>query len=468
MIQFLGHGVCDLFNKQTPLLGPGGKATSDSQIIGDHAWRLLKSFNFDPRELRGIGIQVQKLESSSAANAVPLGQKVLPFRPKVAAIGSSKDAVTPIQEVLAKKEDRTTGDPVKPSTLSFDLPSFSQVDKSVFEALPRDVREELENEYKRRSASPFISAAPVPESHHINTRRSVTPGIFLQNSNNIDIATNINRRSATPGIFPQNRTINKSYAGNKRITQQLAPRSRAAISPHKSALHAWVEKEKEKTAKKAAGAKIGDATLREFNLDPEVFHALPTRIQREQLTRARIIKDKGYIPEPPAERKILKPKKHELPPGYVVYRAPKPKARHPQPPFLRQQGKEKKEKLYFTETDDIQRIVETWVMTYRHWAPRDKDIEFLAKFLIQSVDREKATDVGVERAVAVMKWWLVLLRRIFPASESYSDESDDDGPESSQRIRNRVGDAWWNACHGVQQKMDEVTRKRFGGRLSYK
>jgi DNA repair protein REV1 len=50
-----------------PLLGPGGRATSDEKVIGDHAWRLLKSFNFDSKELRGIGIHIQKLESSSSS-----------------------------------------------------------------------------------------------------------------------------------------------------------------------------------------------------------------------------------------------------------------------------------------------------------------------------------------------------------------------------------------------------------------
>ncbi|KAF4614910.1 hypothetical protein D9613_003349 [Agrocybe pediades] len=449
-LKFLGHGICDLFNKQMPLIGPGGKATSDDQIIGDHAWRLLKLFNFDPRELRGIGIQIQKLESASTANAAPPGQKVLPFKLKPAAVGTSKDAGAShsIPQSTSKKDEQTNGDPVKPSTVTFDLPSFSQVDRSVFDALPRDVREELENEYKRRSASPFTSAAPVPDSRRLNNRPLAGASIFPT------------RRSVTPSVFPQ-----RPLANHKRITQQLAPRSRAAISPRKSILSVWAAKEQEKQAKKAAGVQISDAALRELKLDPEVFRALPKKIQREQLTRARILRDKGYIPEPPAERKILKPKKHELPPGYVVYRAPKPKARHPQPPFLRQQGKDKKEKLYFTETDDIQRIVETWVTTYQHWAPREKDVEFLAKFLIQSVDRERATDVGVERAVAVMKWWLVLLRRLFPASEFYEDDSDDD---ENAMHRNKVGEAWWDALHGVQRKMDEVTRKRFGGRLSYK
>jgi DNA repair protein REV1 len=100
---------------------------------------------------------------------------------------------------------------------------------------------------------------------------------------------------------------------------------------------------------------------------------------------ARLIKVKGSLPEPPAERKILKAPKAKLPPGSVTYRASNPKAKYIQPPFLRQQGRTKNEKLY-----------------YGNRSPKEKDVDFLSKYLLQSVDRSKATDVGVERAIAVM------------------------------------------------------------------
>jgi len=430
-----------------PLITPGGKATSDDQIIGEHAWRLLKSFNFDPKELRGIGLQVQKLESNSNSAHAPPGLAVLPFRSKVG-FSSSKDVPLELQinvEPPPQEGVTITGDPVKPSTANFDLPSFSQVDRSVFDALPRDLREEIEKEYKRRSASPFISGAPAiaPDSNPAPR----IPGPF-------------GRRSHTPSFFPA-KPHNKG-PNVKRITQQLAPRSRASISPHKSALHQWALKLAQKEKKKPTGVRITDAALLDLELDPEVFRVLPTKVQREQLIMARIIKEKGHIPEPPKEKKVLKPKKHELPPDFVPYRAPKPKAKYLPQPFLRQQGKTKKEKLYFTETDDIQRIVETWVNTYRHWAPKEKDVEFLSKFIVQSVDRAQASDVGVERAVAVMKWWIVLLRRYFPASEIMEEE--DLALSASQR--NLIGEAWWGTLHGIQDQMDVITRKRFGGRLS--
>lgn len=422
-----------------PLLGPGGRATSDERLIGDHAWRLLSSFKFDPKELRGVGIQVQKLESATGTASAALGQATLKFPTR--AISPSKATTSKI--TLPPKPDKsahpaptnrdsTPGDPVKPS---FDLPSFSQIDRSVFDALPAEIRQELHDEFKRRSVSPFVDTSMAA----LHRERSAPLPAF---------------QTKKSSVFPSNNPA----SNYKRMAQQLAPANRASISPHKNAIVAWASKLQAK--KKPKGIRITDAALKDLDLDPEVFRALPVRVQSEQLVMARMIKEKGHIPEPPTERKILKPKKYVLPPDFVPYIAPKPKARHPAPPFLRQQGKTKKEKLYFTETDDIQRIVETWVMTYRHWAPREKDVEFLAKFISQSADRAQATDVGVERAVAVMRWWMVLLRRFFAGTE-YMDEED---LACSQR--DLVGEAWWDAFYSVKDKMDAITKERFGGRIS--
>lgn len=413
---------------------------------------MLKSFNFDPRELRGIGIQIQKLESASGSTSAPAGQAVLPFQSKV--VGSSKAESS--KAVFLQPEVRVpppppenpakNGVPVKPIHASFDPPSFSQVDMAVFAALPEDVRQELESEYKRRSESPFTRAPTAELENH--RKGSLPPRPVPGRGNN-------------GSMFP--RSNSSKPTDYKRITQQLAPRRGGGIGggvlPPRNAVHAWVAKLKAKE-EKAKGVQISKTKLQELNLDPEVFFALPIRVQREQLTMARIIKATGRVPEPPAKRKILKPKKHVLPPDFVPYIAPKPRARHLEPPFLRQQGAAPGEKLYFTETDDVQRVVEQWLTKYQHWAPREKDVEFVAKFVRRSVDRAQATDVGVERAVAVMKWWLVLLRRTFPAAENL----DEDDLKSSQR--NLVGEAWWEAFRRVKGDMDAIARERFGGKLS--
>ncbi|KAG2362463.1 hypothetical protein BDR07DRAFT_1451165 [Suillus spraguei] len=78
--KFMGHGICETFSKQTLLSSTNGRATSDPKDIGEHAWSLLGSWGFDPKELRGIGIQIQKLDTPSPPDATDPGQPEAPRR----------------------------------------------------------------------------------------------------------------------------------------------------------------------------------------------------------------------------------------------------------------------------------------------------------------------------------------------------------------------------------------------------
>jgi DNA repair protein REV1 len=97
-----------------------------------------------------------------------------------------------------------------------------------------------------------------------------------------------------------------------------------------------------------------------------------------------------------------------------------------------------------------------------NFKPREKDVGYLSKFLLQSVDGEKLSDGGMVNAISVMKWWLVLLRRFWPGSEYVADE---DEPELTQT--DSLGPAWWDAFRKVRREMD-VVAKKFGGSLSLK
>ena len=431
--QFLGHGICEAHNKQTPLIAPGGRATSDDKVIGEHAWRLLKSFNFDPKELRGIGIQIQKLEKASGPQEAELGQAVLPFR-RVEAAKATKEAAPRINVQPPSQDDiEVVGKP--PQAEPVDLPSFSQVDMSVFEALPDDVRRELEAEYsKRRSVTP--QAGPAPKEP-----------------------------SPVPEAGPSKRFLVKGV-NVKRITQQLAPRNRPLVSPTKNLF-----------AKRVYGSSVNvtERELRKYGLDPEVFAALPPEMQREQLAAHRAPGVTLYT----GERKVLKPtsyrgKRSSKSPGFVFRPPPPPKAVFIERPTLKQQGKARGEKLYFSETEDVQRVIEAWVDAYRESAPNQRDVDYFAKFLVQSVEGARASDVGVERAVAVVKWWLVLLRRYFgawehvPESEVGGQEQQTEDGRPARVTSEHVGRTWWRAFRQVKQKMDVAARKKFGGCLSLK
>ena len=444
--QFLGHGICEAHNKQMPLIAPGGRATSDDKVIGEHAWRMLKSFNFDPKELRGIAIEIQKLEKASGPQESELGQALLPFRRVVETsnkqnrAGEASTSRAPqitIQPPSSPDDIEIIENPVKPAPPvndAFDLPSFSQVDMSVFEALPDDLRKELEDEYKRRSATPGPAPkdpSPIPE-----------PELLQLPKKSILKSTNV-----------------------KRITKQLAPRNQPFLTQTNKFFGKRVY---------ASSITVSERELRKYGFDPGVFAALPPEVQREQLAARRAPGVTVHV----GKRKVLRPARgpRNRTPGIVIPPPPPPKAVYRVRPTLKQQGKEKGEKLFFSETEDVQTVVESWVGSFTEHAPNQRDVDYFAKFLVQSVDGTRSADSGVERAVAVVKWWLVLLRRHFGVWENAPEpEGDvagdrDSGGRPARVTSEYVGRAWWRAFREpeVKAKMDAAARKKFGGCLSLK
>ena len=54
----LGHGKCDTFNRSIVL----GVATNSKEVLGREAISIMRGWGFPPGELRGIGVQMNKLE----------------------------------------------------------------------------------------------------------------------------------------------------------------------------------------------------------------------------------------------------------------------------------------------------------------------------------------------------------------------------------------------------------------------
>ncbi|KAF8206292.1 hypothetical protein K438DRAFT_1963365 [Mycena galopus ATCC 62051] len=421
--KFLGHGACEVFNKQTPLVGPSGRATSDAKVIGEHAWRILKSFNFDPKELRGIGIQIQKLEPTVGPVNTDANQKTLNFKPADAQV--RRAPVGPPNAAIPMRPPANKAGPSTSADVS--LPAIEEVDQDVLDALPPDMRQELENAWRRRSESPFPGKAPPPAPPPRPLSRAPS--------------------AAPQGVFPQRKSANPPRMQQGAL--KLPSRSGSGYVIDKTSIHP--------NRPPNAFLRPTDADLRDLNIDVEVFAMLPRGVQREQLTAARLIKERGAIPEVSGERLILKPRKYIPPPD--LFRQPPPYAKYPEKAKLRAQGKNKGEKVFFTETDDVQNLLEAWVNAFKKFGPEQKDVEFFAKFLVQSVDSARSSDTGVERAVAVVKWWLMLLRRYWGDYEHF----DELGYEVEDA---KVAEAWWKAFREVKERIDIVARKKFGGKLS--
>ncbi|XP_026752784.2 DNA repair protein REV1 [Galleria mellonella] len=57
--KFMGHGFCNVINKSTSL----NNATNDVEVITKEVISLWKKQNIDPKEMRGVGIQITKLDT---------------------------------------------------------------------------------------------------------------------------------------------------------------------------------------------------------------------------------------------------------------------------------------------------------------------------------------------------------------------------------------------------------------------
>lgn len=116
----LGHGKCDTFNKGVAF----GVATHDHQALGKEAVAILRSYKFSPGDLRGLGVQLTKLEPIKPSFAGPDGsQKKINFGPFRGGSASAKKAAQdPIQDVGGAEMSSPTPKRGKPGDPIVDTP----------------------------------------------------------------------------------------------------------------------------------------------------------------------------------------------------------------------------------------------------------------------------------------------------------------------------------------------------------
>ncbi|KAF2746881.1 DNA polymerase IV, partial [Sporormia fimetaria CBS 119925] len=174
----LGHGKCDTFNKSIAL----GVATNAKETLTKEGLSILKGFGFSPGELRGIGIQMTKLEPMRSATdgSVESSQRRLQFKTSTTEPSSVRKIpkatnTDPIQDdpetprkpkpadpdqvqfgATALNQSTPSRRPLNTSGTQFLLPT--QVDPKVLAELPSDIRSKLARQSRARSRS----SSPTP------------------------------------------------------------------------------------------------------------------------------------------------------------------------------------------------------------------------------------------------------------------------------------------------------------------
>ena len=211
----LGHGRCDTFNKSIVL----GVATNDKIMLGREALSILRGYGFSPGELRGLGVQMTKLESlNSLSGPIPSpfdsSQRRLQFKkpetsPSVtsaqskgsssnyaathisSAIEKPREPAEPIEEMPtpdkppsnqtiagALNRDGEVTEEFKHNLLNISGTQFilpTQIDSTVLAELPAEIRSKLAPKQTRMAGS---LARPTPQRNN-NQVKSRSESSFL-------------------------------------------------------------------------------------------------------------------------------------------------------------------------------------------------------------------------------------------------------------------------------------------------
>ncbi|KDQ08873.1 hypothetical protein BOTBODRAFT_59081 [Botryobasidium botryosum FD-172 SS1] len=480
--KFLGHGACETFNKSKPVLGPGGKATADPVIIAREAWDLLKSFGFDPSDLRGIGIQIQKLEDMDVS--AKDGQTMLNFKRIEGPKGSKLDAT---KQGMGKVVEGA-GKPVAPSRkLGAELPSGFDVDSEFLAAMPMDIREEIavwaghtsakgQEELAQPTAGP---SRPSPANPAGRQRGASAPVYRIPTFSQLDASVldelspelrkEIESEYKAVGALPnvagppppallpakaQSVTPTRNRIDTRHITKQLAPKRSKPVSPSKNSLF----------TRRPTKLDISATELTELDIDPDVFAMLPLDVQKEQLAAQRQLK------KPPApvgdNLKVMgavsarNSRSRSRSVSVLYSNAPRAQAHWVDPPALKK----------LTDTSDLQDLLTRWVESSEATGPTAKDLDRFGGFLADCMDVDRTGDSSMEKAVILMKWWQHLCRArwsndelVVIAEQRSLIEEDDDWDEGPA-----VGKAWWRGFFAVKARLDKICKARFGGKLSLK
>ncbi|KAF2650515.1 DNA repair protein [Lophiostoma macrostomum CBS 122681] len=174
----LGHGKCDTYNKSLAL----GVATNSKDVLTKEALGILRGFGFSPGELRGIGVQMTKLEPMKSAtdgnaessqrrlqfkvgNAEPTSVRKAPPPPVVEADPIQDDPETPRKPKAAAVDsdhisfgaqelNHSTPSRRPLNTLGTQFIIPTQVDPKVLAELPSDIRSKLLRQARQISPTP--------------------------------------------------------------------------------------------------------------------------------------------------------------------------------------------------------------------------------------------------------------------------------------------------------------------------
>ncbi|KAL8752351.1 MAG: hypothetical protein Q9184_005762 [Pyrenodesmia sp. 2 TL-2023] len=456
----LGHGKCDTFNKSLVL----GVATNDKEVLAREAISIMRGWGFSPGELRGIGVQMTKLEPLKGAAESPLAssQKRLQFKdvgpqPKSSLRHTGPDDVesppkakvaTPHPAAAYTNDASPSGKPQSAvNTLGTQFVMPTQVDPEVLAELPIDIRSKFQSKAadasnhtadKRlahsRSASPSIPFDDLP-SHSQLDQETLDA---LPEDVRAEILAHYQKSPRKPNMqtrLPQSPHKNRVSNLAKKITTPTKKRS-GILSRGKGTAKSNTTSLSTLTQSNFVANRTSRPSTREGpesapaddEVSPEFLAALPEDIRREVIDQQRRDRLKNRSGLDLAAKKRIVRKEKQPPSGQRRLQLP---AKPPKPTFTAQK---------LTALPDLREAMGSWVEEFHDEAPFREDVDALVAYLRKVVLEEK----DMSKAIAVVRWlkWLV-------------EEMEGNGQE-------RV---WDGAMTRIEEGVQEAVRERGLGRV---
>ncbi|KAG8629637.1 hypothetical protein KVT40_003502 [Elsinoe batatas] len=467
----LGHGKVDTFNKSIQL----GVLTNDARVITKEALAILRGFGFSPGELRGIGVQMQKLEQVKADGSAEGSQRRLQFKlndatkptsvapvPQERTEAIQDDIQTP--QAQRTKNVNTSAIPMKlladspskkPLNISgtqFVLPT--QVDPAVLAELPEDIRSRLLRQSKVPSAN-AASKDPVSDGERDQDRtRTESPVVELPTESQLDAETlaalppdvrseilGLYRSGATTSrnqsVLPQSPRKNRTLPPTKATITRRRGRgglfaSRTARSDTTTLTQAnFVARPVSRNGDRGSGVDSG-VESESAELDAEFLAALPPELRQEVIDNHRQERlrrtggiDLSMHQRPRAQRVRQKNEKQE-----AVERLFKLPPRQPKPTFTKQK---------LSELPDLREMIQNWVREFWDDEPFEEDVTAIVEYLQKVIKEERDLD----KAVRVVKWL------------AYVVESEGEGKWEGDEMMTRWDAVLARLKDGVQQAVKD-------------
>lgn len=463
----LGHGKCDVFNKSVAF----GVATHDCELIGKEAVSILRNFKISPGDLRGLGVQMTKLEPiRSNASLRESSQKRLSFftetspatrrlsepeaidevenldneergsqghhtHPQRSEIWQDPifdEPVTPkkprFHPAVAAAGNAPQGDgrdktPLNVSGTQFILPS--NADAAIVGQMPNDIRSKLMNQPARaaRKLEPsFDRPRQVSPLGPECLPSQVDPEVF--NGLPEDVKAEVLASYGSNALlWPPQRDFPSARHGKQATpTKRRASRNIVGKGQRQRAAQAGLLQTNFRAA--PGGATQGEGIENVEQLDPDFLSELPEDIRREVVAEhgRRRLAQQSRLEAPAPRRPLVEPEALASGQGTVRFAARPPKI------SFANSG--------ITSTAEIKDMLDAWHTETQDDGPHRGDVEVLAKYLARIVSEER----DLEKTGALVRWLRLIVEQ--------------DGREGCGKR------AWRDAIRQVEEAVQDAVRRR--------